>query len=136
MAVFSCDCRRDCVTIPVVVSLIIGIITAFLTITGVIAVTPAFLWVLLGVAVVYLAVTLIAVALRERGSACRCLCTIINALLIGILGTALFAVVLLAVTFAATSVIGAIITGLLLFFASLILTSTAYLVRCLINCND
>ena len=57
----SCRCCRvSCSVFAVVASLIIGIITAFLRITAVISLTPAFLWVLLGISVVYLAVTLIA----------------------------------------------------------------------------
>ena len=132
----SCrSCKPGCVFIAVVVSLILGIITAFLTITGAIALTPAFLWVLLGIAVVYLAVTLVAAALA-RNECCEGLCTIINALLVGILGTVLLSIVLLAVTFVATSIIGAILTGTLLFFFFLVVTSTSCLVRCLFNCND
>jgi hypothetical protein len=40
----------------------------------------------------------------------------------------------LAVGFAATSILGAIITGVLLFFVSLFLTATACLVKCLEGC--
>ncbi len=132
----SCrTCKPSCVFIAVVVSLILGIITAFLTITGAIALTPAFLWVLLGIAVVYLGVTLVASAL-SRNECCDGLCAIVSALLLGILGTVLLSIVLLAITFAATSVIGAILTGALLFFFFLTVTSTACLVRCFFNCND
>ena len=59
-----CNCRNNCTSIAVVVSIIIGIITAFLRITGVITVTPAFLWVVFGIAVVYLAVVLATTAVR------------------------------------------------------------------------
>ena len=90
-------CRTGCTVIAVVASLIIGIITAFLTITAVITLTPAFLWVLLGIAVVYLAVILIAAALfRDR--CCEDLCSIVTAALIGILGTILLSIVFLGVT--------------------------------------
>ena len=129
------SCRTSCTVIAIVASLIIGIITAFLRITAVITLTPAFLWVVFGVAVAYLAVTLVSSALFRNGC-CENLCNIVTALLAGILGTILLSVVLLAIEFVATSIIGAILTGALLFFFFLTITSTACLVRCFLNCND
>ncbi len=132
----SCrSCRPGCTVIAVVTSLIIGIIAAFLRITAVITLAPAFLWVLLGIAVVYLAIILVSAALFRRGC-CDSLCSIVNALLAGILGTVLLSIVLLAIEFAATSIIGAILTGALLFFFFLTVTSSACLVRCFFDCND
>ncbi len=132
----SCrSCRPDCTVIAVVVSLIIGIIAAFLTITATVTLTSAFLWVILGISVVYLAASLISAALF-RNECCDGLCSIITTLLVGILGTILLSVVLLAIEFAATSVIGAVLTGALLFFFFLVVTSTACLVRCFFNCNN
>ncbi len=132
----SCrSCRTGCTVFAVVASLIIGIITAFLRITATITLTPAFLWVLLGIAVVYLAVILIAAALSRNGC-CDSLCSIVTTLLAGVLGTVLFSIILLAIEFVATSIIGAVITGALLFFFFLTVTSTACLVRCLFNCDE
>ncbi len=132
----SCrNCRTGCVVIAVAASLIVGVITAFLRITAAITLTPAFLWVLLGVAVVYLAVILIAAALFA-GDCCNDLCSIVTAVIAGILGTILLSVVLLGIEFAATSVLGAVIAGSLLFFFSLTVTSAACLVRCFLNCNS
>ena len=131
----SCSCcRPGCTVIAVAVSLIIGVITAFLRITAAITLTPAFLWVLLGIAVVYLAVVLVAGAL-SRNECCEGLCSIITSLLAGILGTILLSIVLLAIEFVATSVIGAILAGALLFFFFFMITSTACLVRCFYNCE-
>ena len=135
MALFPCGCRRDCVVTALIASAIIGVLTAFLQITAVITVTPVFLWVALGVAVVYLGVLELAAARAgraERGGCCRAL----SAVLTGILGTALFAVVLLAVGIVATSVVSAILVGLLMFFLALTLTATACFVRCLSDCDD
>lgn len=132
----SCrSCRPDCTLIAVVVSLILGIITAFLRITAAITLTPAFLWVLLGIAVVYLAVTLIAGAV-SRNRCCEGLCTVITALLAGIIGTIVLSIVFLAIEFAATSILGAVLAGALLFFFFLTVTSVACLVRCFFNCNS
>lgn len=132
----SCrSCSPGCTVIAVAASLILGVITAFLRITAAITVTPAFLWVLLGISVVYLAITLISAAVYRSGG-CEGLCNIVTSLLVGILGTVLFSVILLAIEFAATSVAGAVITGALLFFFFLTVTSAACLVRCFFNCNN
>jgi hypothetical protein len=42
---------------------------------------------------------------------------------------------LLGITFAATSIIGSIISGALLFFFSLMITTATCLIRCRNNCN-
>lgn len=129
----SCYCKCSCITLAAIASFIIGIIAAALTFTATITITPAFLWVALGIAVVYLAVLLASSsALPKRG----CICSTAGALLTGILGTALSAVILLGVGFAATSILGAIIAGILLFFLSLTLTTTACLIKCALGCDD
>ena len=133
MSTFNCENRRDCTAIALVISLIIGIVTAFLQITGVITLTAIFSIVAFGIAVLYLAVTLIAAAL-SHGVSCSSACIPTSSLLLGILGTIISAVILLAVGFAATSVIGAIIVGILFFSFSLMISSTACLIRCLTNC--
>ena len=132
-----CSCKITCPFLAIVVSIIIGIITAFLRITAVITVGNAFLWVVLGIAVVYLAIILISISIaRCPDIRNNCICSVLSALLTGILGAILLSVVLLAIEFVATSIIGAIITGGLLAFLSLILTSTACLIRCLAKCED
>ena len=138
MSLFCCNNENSCscTGFAIVASLIIGIITAFLTFTAVIAVTPAFLWVLFGIAIVYLAITLVLTTLGNERKTRNCVCSILPALLTGILGTILTSVILLGITFAATSVIGAIITGLLLAFFSLTVTETACLVQCTARCSD
>ena len=134
---YDCNCRISCPLLAIAASIIIGVITAFLTITAVITLTPAFLWVVLGIAVVYLAVTLISASIaQDCDTRLGCLCPIISTLLTGILGAILLAIVLLGIQFAATSIIGAIIAGGLLAFLSLLITSTACLVKCLLRCND
>ena len=134
---YDCNCRISCPLLAIAASIIIGVITAFLTITAVITLTPAFLWVVLGIAIVYLAVTLISASIaQDSDTRLGCLCPIISTLLTGILGAILLAIVLLGIEFAATSIIGAIIAGGLLAFLSLLLTSTACLVKCLLRCND
>ena len=130
----NCGCKYNCTGIALAASLIIGIITAFLRITAVITVTPAFLWVMFGVGIVYLAVTLLTSSfLRERNNN-GCVCQSLSVSLVGVLGTILLSVILLAIEFAATSVIGAIFTGALLFFFALAVSSTACLIKCIVRC--
>ena len=135
MTNFGCNCRNGCTSLSVVASIILGIIAAFLRFSAVITVTSAFLWVTFGIAVVYLAVILITAAASSNYATKSCLCSILPVLLTGILGTILLSVILLAISFAATSVIGAIFTGLLILFFFLMILSTACLVKCLTGCT-
>ena len=137
MSQFNCGCKLSCNALAVIASIIVGVLTAFLQISGVITVGVVFLWVAFGIAVVYLGVLTIAAALARRAEACsRGCCQSLTTVLAGILGTILFAVVLLAVGIVATSVISAILVGLLLFFLTLTLTATACYARCLADCED
>ena len=131
----GCGCKLGCAALAVVASLILGIATALLRINGTLVVGTAFLWVALGVAVVYLAVLLVVSAfLQGAGPRGCCICSVLPVVLTGILGSALSATVLLAFSFAATSIIGAIITGALVFFLALTVTAIACLIKCIIGC--
>ncbi len=136
MTNFGCNCQqRSCTGLSVAAAVLLGVIATILRITAVITVTPAFLWVVFGIAVVYLAITLV-VAAKVRGTGTgSCLCNVLSVLLTGILGTILLSVVLLAITFVATSIVGAIITGLLVLFFTLTIASTACLVKCIARCT-
>lgn len=129
MAIFGCNNKRNCALIALIVSAIVGVLTAFLHITGVVTATPLFVGVLGGIAIVYLAVLVIAAALARRAETTGGPTATINLLLAGILGTILFAVVLLAVGITATGVLTALLVGALLFFFTLMLTATACYVR-------
>lgn len=129
-----CNCKTTCSFIAFLASLVVGVVTAFLRFTATITITPAFLWVLLGIAVVYLAILLFATLLKADSivtscHSCACRDNAINTILIGILGTVLTSVILLGITFVATSIIGAGITGLALFFFSLIITASACAIK-------
>lgn len=136
MAFFNCNSNPSCTGVAAVASAVLGVLAAFLQITGVITVTTAFLWVAFGVAVVYLAILVAGAVLSRRTVTERCRCSALNTLLAGILGTILFSVVLLAVGIVATSVINAILVGLLVLFFALTLTGSACYVRCLADCES
>lgn len=138
MTTLNCSCDRNipCSVASYAAALIIGILTAFLRITGVLTIGIAFFWVALGIGVVYLPITLLVAAFLNRGNITHCTCRSLNRLLFAILGTILFSAILLGFTFVTTSIIGAIITGLFFLFLTLIFTLTACLARCIADCSE
>lgn len=135
MSLLGCNCRNNCGLLAVVAGVILGVVAAFLQITGTITVTPVFLWVAFGIAIAALGVVILAVALVRR-YASACLCAALDVLLAGVLGTALFSAVLLAVGIVATSVVSAILVGLTAGFFTLTVVGAACLARCLADCGE
>jgi len=136
MNLCNCTCKSACIAYALIAGLVIGIIAAFLQITAVIAITPTFLWVLFGVAVVYLGLFAEASANKRRENRCPCLCSILRILLLGILGTILFSATLLLVDLPAAGILSAILTGLLLFAFTVTVAGTGCFIRCLIGCDE
>ena len=130
----NCLCRPGCIGLSIVASIIVGIITAFLQFAGAITVTPAFLWVGLGVSVVFLGLLLVLSYSFPNASGQCCTCPALNTLLVATLGGALLSTILLAFPPVAASILFAVLTGGLLAVLSLILTATACLVRCVAGC--
>ncbi len=138
MSVIKCNCRCscNCTLYAVIASVILGVITAFLLISDVIAISDTFLWVALGISVVYLAILLGFTGLRSDADACECKCPSLRALLVGILGVILFSAVLLALTADLVPIVAAVLYGILIGFLTLTLASSACLVKCLADCGD
>ncbi len=138
MGFFNCNCKTGCTALGLIASLISGIVALVLTITGTITISTLFAWIGFGIAVVLLIVTFLVVAFagenenRERG----CIVKTLTTLQLGALGTILTALVLLAVGFVATSIIGAIVYGAFIFFFILLITSVICLTRCFVSCNE
>lgn len=128
-------CNLRCFLTALIAALLIGVVGAVLRFTAAITVTPAFLWVLFGIAVVYLALLLTVAAATGYADVRLCLCRNTSYLLTGILGTILTSVILLGVPFAATSVLGAVITGALLFFFAFTVGILACTVKCITDCS-
>ena len=129
----NCNCRFNCLLTAVITAVVAGVVAAFLQILGVVTVTTGFVLGALGVGAVYLAVGVLASA-RLRGNP-GCLCRNLNTLLVGVLGTILTALVLLAVGITATSVLSAILVGVLLFFLWLTFAASACFIRCAADCD-
>ena len=131
----NCNCRPQCSLISIIVAVGIGIVGAILRYTAIANVTSAFLWVLFGIAVVVLASTPITAAIIRLGGRGSCVCTALGGIIAGTLGTILTSVLLLGITFAATSAVGAVIFGLLAGFFTLTLASIACLALCVAKCG-
>lgn len=131
----NCNYRPSCTFVSIAAAVIAAVAAAILQFTAVITLTPVFSIVAFGIAVAYLAVTLVTVS-TARNSRSDCASNTLPVLLAGILGTILAAVILLAVSFAATSVLGAIIVGALAGFFTLMIATTACLVKCLADCCE
>lgn len=136
MAACCCNNRWSCTTLAVVLSAIVGVVAAFLQITAAVTVTAVALWVTFGIAVGYPLVILLGAALAKREEAPACCCAALVTQLIASIGTVLFSTILLAVTFPATSVLGAIVVGLWVFSFALAVSSAACVVRCYIGCEE
>lgn len=135
MTVCECKNKCECTLFSIAASLILGIIAVFLNFSSMIAVTPAFLWVLFGVSIGFLAVGLLVAAEINRTEAKECLCTAVSLFLAGILATVLFSVILLTIDIAAASLIASILVGLLIGSFALILTSAACIIKNILKCN-
>lgn len=136
MSTCSCHYKSTCIVFALIASIIVGIIASFLQITAAITITPVILWVLFASAVALFAILLLSSVLAIRlGRSCD-QCAILDAILAGVLGTILFALILLTTGIVATSILTAILIGLLLFSYTLALTSLACYIRCTLNCDN
>jgi len=131
----NCSCKTDCSVLSVVSGITVAIVAAILRYTAIVTVTPAFLWVLFGIAVVFLGLTPGAAALIRSCGSRGCACSALRGILWGTLGTILTSVLLLGIGFVATSVVGAVIFGLLAGFFTLAATSVACLAKCISGCD-
>lgn len=122
-------CSLGCTGIALILGAFLGVVAAFLQITGRLTVTDPFLWAAFGIAAVYL----LALAAGERRCGC---CRTLDTVLAGILGTAGLALLLLAVGIVATSIVSAVLVGLLVLSLTVTLVGTACLIRCRNCCTE
>ncbi len=127
----NCSCRVECGFIAVAASVIAGVVAAIAQFTAIITLTPVFYIVAFGVAVLLLAILLALAPTLNTAAQRSCCANSVGLLTAGILGTIFTSVILLAVGFAATSVLGAIFVGLLSAFFTLMVIS----VVCTVNCT-
>ena len=134
MALCNCCFRCRCPIAAIILSVIAGVVAAFLHITGVFTATAVSVVVALGVAVLYLGILLLGRARDAEVSGCVCAAG--NALLIGIVGSVLLSLILLAAGIVATSIFSAIGVGILVFFFVLMIAAAACLIRSDAGCGS
>ncbi len=135
MEICGCKPKCECSVLSLIAGAVVGIITAFLSFSGILAVAPVILWVFFGVALVFLAVSLVAGAFADRRDRAGCICNSLKTFFAGVFGTVLFSVVLLLIGAATAGILGAIITGLLFAFFTLTVTSVACVINELFGCR-
>ena len=135
MSKIKCYCGSDCTVLAAIASIIVGIVAIVLNATATIAVGSVVLWAALGIALFFFATALIGSAISHSTNR-GCKCSALSALIVGVLGTVLAAIVLLLFDLASTGVIASLIVGGLAGFFTLILTSVACLIKCLSGCNQ
>ena len=123
----KCSGCFDCSIFALVVSIIIGVISAILVGTGTIVVESYFLYGAVITALVYLAALVLAGSIGT--GLCNCGSSSVTYVLVGILGTILLAGILLAAVIP-VGLFGSLLSGVLVFFISLMLSSVACLVSC------
>ena len=117
--------RNECMTASVLASIILGVITAALGFTGIITVAYSFYWVAFGIAAGFLGLILLISPFVGN----ECVSCVLSAVFTGIVGTVITSLVLLATNPAVTTVAGAALTGILLAFLILIITSVTCLIK-------
>ena len=130
----NCSCRCNRALVSLIVGAVLGVVTAFLQITGGLTIPTAFLWAAVGLAGVYLAVLLHSVCCCRCD--CPCLCTNLKLTLLGILATIAVGAILLLVGITATSVVSAILVGLLVLSLSALLGGAACYVNSALGCGN
>ncbi len=136
MASCPYDCRGIRVSGVVTVSIVLGIVAAFLQFFGTITVGTTFIAAVLAAAVAYLAIALIVAGVSACCTALApCACPLLATQLLGSIGSVLLSAVLLAIGTTA-GIVGAILFGVLILAFALMLLSTATLAWQLSRCND
>ncbi len=134
MEICGCRPKCECSVIAAIVSAVVGIAVAFLNFSGTIVVPQVILWVFLGVALGFLAISFLAAAVRRSCEKSGCLCSALTTLFAGVFATVLLSLVLLVFDIVAAGILGSLITGLLFGAFTLTVTSVACIVKTLFGC--
>ena len=136
MSILCCENKIPCFIGSIIASVIVGVASAFLQFAGIITVAPVFYWVALGFSATFLAIYLVISGISCKAYNCRNSCANISLVIAGILGSIVSSLLLLAFAPVATSVLGAILVGLLLLFLSLLITGTSCIIKCSYDCEN
>ena len=131
----NCNYRVECAFLAIAASIVVGIVAAIAQFTAIITLSTVFYIVAFGIAVLFLGVLLALSPVLYRVACQSCCNSNVKLTTIGILGTIVTSIILIAVGFAATSVLGAIFVGLLAAFFTLIVTSIICAINCAATCE-
>ncbi len=131
----NCNTRVDCAFLAIAAAVIVGLVAAIAQFTAIVTFTTIFYIAAFGVAVLFLAVLLALVPVLYRVTCQNCCSSNVKLTTLGILGTIVTSIILIAVGFAATSVLGAIFVGLLAAFFTLTVTSIVCTINCASECK-
>ncbi len=131
----NCNSRIECAFLAIAASIIVGVVAAISQFTAIVTFSTIFYIVAFGIAVLFLGVLLALVPVLYRTACRNCCNSNVKLTTVGILGTIVTAIILIAVGFAATSVLGAIFVGLLAAFFTLIITSVVCTINCAASCD-
>ena len=125
-----CNTRVDCAFLAMATAIIVGIVAAIAQFTAIVTFTTIFYIVAFGVAALFLAVLLALVPVLYRVACQNCCAYNVKLATLGILGSVVTSIILIAGEFAATSVLGAVFVGVLAASFALMVMS----IICTINC--
>ncbi len=131
----NCSNHVDCAFLAVAAAVVAGVVAAIAQFTAIITLTTVFYIVAFGIAVLFLGLLLVSLPVLYKTACHACCNSNIKLTTVGILGTIVTSIILIAVGFAATSVLGAIFVGLLAAFFALIITSVVCIVNCASECK-
>ena len=117
----------SCTCISLFLSIIVGIVGGVFQAVGIIAVTNFNVLAVFAVATAYLGITLLTSAITKIHYCCE---KAMSRLLTGIVGTIVISSIMLITGISFFTVIYAIFTGILMLFATLMITSTVCVIRC------
>ena len=132
----TCECRWNCAAIGIIISLIVGVVGAIILATTTPVIPVAIYWGTLVTALVFLAVTLIVTAITRLVGTASCLCNTLPTLLSGIIGTIILSIVVLVINIATITLPLAILLGVLIAFAGIMLSGLVCLTTCIAGCSS
>ncbi|MDO4562358.1 MAG: hypothetical protein Q4C12_00845 [Clostridia bacterium] len=125
--------------IGVLIALLAGTAAGLLFANGILLLANFAVWALLGLSVINWALLGAGVynaAVRGRTVALECLCANMGCITVGIVGTIVSAIALIATGFAVSLISSPILVGLVTFFAIVMIAGDVMLLRCLLNCDE
>jgi len=127
---------RACESIGLIISIVFGVLVAALFASGLIPFITTAVWILFGLAVLFLVFLVSGVyfaALSVAPALQKCICKNALCLLAGTIGTIISAIVALSIELVFTLIAVIVIIGFLAFFFALMILGLIALIRCIVD---